>query len=68
MYIALQNYEEQYSLWLKCSEIPVCWKAIGKHGLKSECLEYIKIVWKDMVSLSLWRSMIKDQNFSGNLK
>jgi MbtH protein len=55
-------------VWLKCSEIPVGWKAIGKDGLKSECLEYIKIAWKDVVPHSLRRSMIRDQNFSDNQK
>jgi MbtH protein len=53
VYIVLKNHEEQYSLWLKCNEIPAGWVAVGKEGLKEECLEYIGSVWKDMTPLSL---------------
>jgi MbtH protein len=52
-YIVLKNHEEQYSLWLKSNEIPAGWTAVGKEGLKAECLEYIKEVWTDMTPLSL---------------
>src|SRR5262249_41396257 len=33
------------------------WKDVGKSGLKSECLDYIKEVWTDMRPLSLRRQM-----------
>ena len=52
-YTVLINHEEQYSLWLKCNDIPLGWKAVGKDGSKAECLEYVKNVWTDMTPLSL---------------
>jgi len=53
IYTVLRNHEEQYSLWLKCNEVPYGWQAVGREGQKAECLEYIKDVWKDMTPLSL---------------
>jgi MbtH protein len=63
-YIVLQNHEEQYSLWLKCNQIPAGWKETGKEGLKSECLEYIKNIWKDTTPYSLRKRNI--ENMDGN--
>jgi MbtH protein len=57
IHVVLRNDEEQYSLWLKCNEIPQGWQAVGKEGQKAECLEYIKDVWKDMTPLSLRKTV-----------
>lgn len=57
IYTVVVNHEEQYSIWLAYREIPPGWKAVGKSGLKSECLAYIKEVWTDMRPLSLRRQM-----------
>ena len=57
IYNAVVNDEEQYSIWPKDREIPRGWKAVGKSGLKQECLDYIKEVWTDMRPLSLRKQM-----------
>lgn len=51
------NHEEQYSIWPEYKEIPAGWKAVGKSGLKKECLEYIEQHWTDMRPLSLRKHM-----------
>jgi MbtH protein len=58
IYLVVVNHEEQYSIWPKWKpELPLGWKAVGKEGLKSECLAYIEEVWTDMRPLSLRRAM-----------
>ncbi len=57
VYKVLVNHEEQYSIWPDYKEMPLGWKAVGKSGLKSECLSYIKEVWTDMRPLSLRQQM-----------
>jgi uncharacterized protein YbdZ (MbtH family) len=57
IYEVVVNHEEQYSIWPDCKEMPLGWKSVGKSGLKSECLEYIKEVWTDMRPLSLRKQM-----------
>lgn len=47
------NHEEQYSIWPDYKEIPAGWRAVGKTGLKKDCLAYIEEVWTDMRPLSL---------------
>jgi len=56
-YNVVMNDEEQYSIWPVDKEIPLGWKAVGKSGLKQECLDYIKEVWTDMRPLSLRKKM-----------
>jgi MbtH protein len=56
-YKVVVNHEEQYSIWPLDRETPAGWKEVGKSGLKSECLEYIKEVWTDMRPLSLRKHM-----------
>jgi len=51
------NHEEQYSIWPDYKEIPPGWRAVGKSGLKLQCLAYIKEVWTDMRPLSLRKQM-----------
>ena len=59
IYRVVINEEEQYSIWPEYKEIPYGWKDVGKSGLKSECLAYIKEVWTDMRPLSLRKHMEK---------
>ena len=53
IYTVVMNHEEQYSIWPAHKAIPMGWKEVGKDGQKSECLEYIDAVWKDMRPLTL---------------
>ncbi|HMK90593.1 MAG TPA: MbtH family NRPS accessory protein [Methylocystis sp.] len=57
VYKVVVNHEEQYSIWPDYKDIPAGWRAVGKTGLKPECLEYIKEVWTDMRPLSLRKQM-----------
>lgn len=57
IYLVVINEEEQYSIWPEYKEIPYGWKAEGKSGTKSECLDYIGEVWTDMRPLSLRKQM-----------
>jgi uncharacterized protein YbdZ (MbtH family) len=57
IYTVVVNHEDQYSIWPANRDPPLGWNAIGKAGRKSECLEYIESVWKDMRPLSLRRHM-----------
>jgi MbtH protein len=56
-YEVVVNDEEQYSIWPAYREIPMGWRAVGKRGLKTECLAYVKDVWTDMRPLSLRKRM-----------
>jgi MbtH protein len=57
VYTVVIDEEERYSIWPEYRKIPPGWKAVGKTGLKPECLAYIKEVWTDMRPLSLRRHM-----------
>lgn len=57
VYVVVVNDEEQYSIWPEYRELPKGWSAVGRKGLKSECLSYIEEVWTDMRPLSLRRAM-----------
>lgn len=57
LYDVVVNHEEQYSIWLINRDIPLGWRAIGKRGLKQECLDYIKEIWTDLRPLSLRKKM-----------
>jgi MbtH protein len=57
IYTVVVNHEEQYSIWPEYKEIPKGWRAVGKSGLKAECLAYIEEVWTDMRPLSLHKHM-----------
>jgi MbtH protein len=61
VYAVLKNQEEQYSLWLKCNEVPAGWEAVGKEGPKADCLQYIRESWTDMRPLSLRMKMDLDR-------
>ncbi|MDB5814211.1 MAG: MbtH domain protein [Rhodocyclales bacterium] len=56
-YWVVINDEGQYSIWPSDSAIPAGWKSVGKNGMKTECLTYIKQVWTDMRPLSLIEKM-----------
>ena len=57
VYKVVVNHEEQYSIWSVDRDNPLGWRDVGKSGLKSECLAYIKEVWTDMRPLSLHKQM-----------
>jgi len=57
IYTVVVNHEEQYSIWLADRQPPLGWREVGKEGLKSDCLAYIKEVWTDMRPLSLRKQM-----------
>ena len=57
VYRVVVNHEEQYSIWPAYKENPLGWNDVGKSGLKTECLAYIKEVWTDMRPLSLRKAM-----------
>jgi MbtH protein len=42
------NHEERYSIWPADRELPLGWSAVGRTGLKAECLAYIEKGWTDM--------------------
>jgi MbtH protein len=53
IYKVVVNHEEQYSIWPAHRGNPLGWRDVGKSGVKSECLSYIKEVWTNMQPLSL---------------
>ncbi|HCY85553.1 MAG TPA: MbtH family protein [Desulfobacteraceae bacterium] len=57
IYHVVINHEEQYSIWPDGKKIPEGWRAVGKSGLKKECLAHINEVWTDMRPLSLRKAM-----------
>jgi MbtH protein len=57
IYKVVVNHEEQYSIWPAHKDLPLGWDAVGKEGLKDECLAYIKEVWTDMRPKSLREKM-----------
>lgn len=57
IYKVVVNHEEQYSIWPAYKELPLGWNAVGKEGLKDDCLAYIKEVWTDMRPKSLREKM-----------
>lgn len=61
IYTVVVNHEEQYSIWPDYKEIPNGWRAVGKTGIKPECLSYIDVVWTDMRPLSLRKQMAKTE-------
>ncbi|BCJ76683.1 antibiotic synthesis protein MbtH [Catellatospora sp. IY07-71] len=56
-YAVVVNDEEQYSIWIDGSSLPAGWRAVGRTGSRSECLDYIAEVWTDMRPRSLRQSM-----------
>jgi len=56
-YLVVRNHEEQYSLWPQDHPLPSGWEAVGKEGVKAECLAYISEVWTDLRPKSLRERM-----------
>jgi MbtH protein len=56
-YRVVVNHEGQYSILLIERAIPPGWSDVGKAGLKTECLSYIREVWTDIRPLSLQRPL-----------
>lgn len=57
LYKVVVNHEEQYSIWPADRENPLGWKDVEYSGLKTECLNHIENIWKDMRPLSLRKQM-----------
>jgi MbtH protein len=57
IYLVVANDEEQYSIWCEDKRIPDGWRAVGKRGPRSDCLQYIEATWTDMRPLSLRKRM-----------
>jgi MbtH protein len=53
IYKVVVNHEEQYSIWPIDRPNPAGWRDVGTSGSKTECLDYIGLVWIDMRPLSL---------------
>ncbi|WP_087501239.1 MbtH family protein [Pseudomonas sp. SID14000] len=56
-FLVVVNHEGQYSIWPDYKAIPNGWCAVGKSGLKKDCLACIDEVWTDMRPLSLRQKM-----------
>lgn len=56
-YQAVVHDGEHYSVWLADREVPKGWRAVGRTGLKDECLSSIGQVWTDMRPLSLRKKL-----------
>ncbi|MEU9978952.1 MbtH family protein [Streptomyces sp. NPDC051014] len=52
-YLVVVNDEEQYSLWPAERELPAGWRSEGRSGTRTECLDHIDTVWRDMRPRSL---------------
>ena len=59
------NEEEQYSIWPLELEVPMGWRKVGISGTRAECLDYIKVIWKDITPKSVRERKIKG-NIEGN--
>lgn len=49
----LVNDEGQHSIWPSAQPIPDGWRQTGPVGPKQECLDWIKVNWKDIAPTSL---------------
>lgn len=56
-YAVVRNHEEQYSIWPTDRPVPAGWQAVGRTGVKADCLTYIEEVWTDMRPKSLRERM-----------
>jgi MbtH protein len=59
-FLVLVNDEGQYSLWPSFREVPAGWTAVGPHGQRQECLDWIEKTWTDMRPKSLIEAMNRD--------
>jgi MbtH protein len=56
-YKVVMNHEEQYSIWPAWRDNAPGWRDVGLSGSRTECLEYIRVVWTDMRPHSLRQHM-----------
>jgi len=56
VWLVLVNVEEQHSLWPKSNSEHNGWEVV-KHGMRTECGQYVNEVWTDMRPLSLRKHM-----------
>ena len=52
-YSVIVKHEKKYSIWSTDRDLPNGWKSAGKHGEKTECLDYIRTVWTELLPLSV---------------
>jgi MbtH protein len=56
-FMVLVNEEEQYSLWPAFAAVPVGWTIVLGETSRDECMQFIKLNWKDLRPKSLRESM-----------
>ena len=56
----LVNDEEQYSLWPAFAAVPEGWSIALDQTSRDECMQFIKLTWKDLRPKSLRESMELD--------
>jgi MbtH protein len=56
----LVNDEEQYSLWPAFAAVPEGWSVALDQTSRDECMQFIKLNWKDLRPKSLRESMELD--------
>jgi MbtH protein len=56
-YTVVRNDEGQHSIWPVSHDLPAGWEPVGRSGVKSDCLAYIRQVWADMRPKSLREQM-----------
>ncbi|MGQ0679410.1 MAG: MbtH family protein [Actinomycetota bacterium] len=56
-YLALINYEGQYSLWPTFIDVPSGWNVAHPADTREACLDYINEHWTDMRPKSLIDAM-----------
>jgi MbtH protein len=54
------NDEEQYSLWPAFAAVPDGWSIALDQTSRDECMQFIKLTWKDLRPKSLRDSMELD--------
>ncbi len=52
-FLVLVNDEGQHSIWPTFRTVPAGWTAVGPHGGRQLCLDWIETHWKDMRPRSL---------------
>ena len=59
-FMVLVNHEEQYSLWPSFAAVPAGWSVALDETSREECMQFIKLTWKDLRPKSLRESMELD--------
>jgi MbtH protein len=65
-FMVLVNDEEQYSLWPSFAAVPEGWSVALDETSREECMQFIKLTWKDLRPKSLRESMKLDTSDFNN--